>query len=507
MGELVSDVERRSAGPAAGAEERLRQVLAERQRAEDIARELSEKLSFQASHDALTGLLNRYEFEHQLRQLLADAARHRHEHALCYMDLDQFKIINDSCGHAAGDEMLRQLGHLMRDNVFQRDIVARLGGDEFGVLLEHCSLPRAKKVAANLLRQIADFRFQWQGKSFSIGASIGLVPIVESSAGVTDVLRVADSACYVAKDEGRNRIRTYRTDDAELVRRSGEMRWVNRIRLALEEDRFQLDFQPIVPVAAPASPDASRSSGFFELLLRLEDESGRRIPPDAFMPAAERYNLATQIDNWVLRSAFDWLASHPQHLDRICQCSINLSGQSLGDLDFLRRVLRLLEEKKIAPERICFEITETAAIANLAQATHFIRSLRTLGCRFALDDFGTGFSSFAYLKNLPVDFLKIDGMFVIDVLKDRFDRAVVRSIVEIAEVTGKQTIAESVESATILDKLKTLGVDYAQGNGICRPRTLERFTLPADADPEAVGRAAGPARRGAPDSTQLALPF
>ncbi|MEM7355969.1 MAG: EAL domain-containing protein [Acidobacteriota bacterium] len=496
MGELVSEVESGSVSPVVEGDERLRQVLIERQRAEEIARELSEKLSFQASHDALTGLLNRYEFEHRLRQLLADASENRHEHALCYMDLDQFKIINDACGHPAGDELLRQLGHLMRENVFQRDIVARLGGDEFGVLLEHCSLARAKKVAANLLRQIADFRFLWEGKSFSIGASIGLVPIVESSGGVPDVLRVADSACYVAKDEGRNRIRTYRTDDAELVRRSGEMRWVNRIRLALEENRFQLDYQPIVGMGG--ARNGSEESGFFELLLRMQDEAGRRIPPDNFMPAAERYHLATQIDTWVLRSAFEWLTQHPETVQRIRQCSINLSGQSLADLDFLRFVLRQLEEKAIPPERICFEITETAAIANLAQATHFIRTLRTLGCRFALDDFGTGFSSFAYLKNLPVDYLKIDGMFVIDMTRDRFDQAVVRSIVEIAKVTGKQTIAESVENTAVLNRLKRVGVDFAQGNGIARPQPLEGFEWPAPSEIEAESESR---------PEQLALPF
>ena len=474
-------------------------IAIERDRAEEASRALAAQLSHQASHDALTGLLNRYELERRLHRLLGDARANRRQHALCYMDLDQFKVINDTCGHAAGDELLRQLGELLRHQVFQRDEVARLGGDEFGVLLENCTLTRAKKVAGTLLRRIEDFRFLWNGKSFSLGVSIGLVPITESSDSVGGILRAADSACYVAKDEGRNRIHTYRIDDAELVRRSGEMRWVNRIRLALEENRFQLDFQPIASIREP-----NASGAHFELLLRMEDESGRRITPDAFLPAAERFHLATKLDHWVVGAAFDWLTSHPRHLERMRLCSVNLSGQSLGDRDFLRFVLQELETRQLPPSKICFEITETAAIANLSHATHFIRALRTLGCRFALDDFGAGFSSFAYLKNLPVDFLKIDGMFVVDVAEDRFDRAVIRSIVEIGQVLGKQTIAEFVESDTILRKLEQIGVDFAQGYAVGRPRPLEEFSWPEDSSAFRV-------RLDAPVPTcgsgQLALPF
>ncbi len=476
-------------------------IAIERHRSRESARELTEKLAHQASHDALTGLLNRCELERRLKRLLDDARRHGRDHALCYLDLDQFKIINDSCGHAAGDELLRQLGSLLRREVFQRDIVARLGGDEFGVLLEDCSLARAKEVADTLRRAVADFRFSWLGRSFAVGVSIALVPITPASDSLTGILKAADSACYVAKDEGRNRIHTYRADDAELVRRSGEMRWVNEIRIALEENRFRLVVQPIVAVGVP--PERGER---FELLLRIENEDGRLVTPDAFLPAAERYDLATRLDVWVLNAAFDWLRSDPQHLDAARLCSINLSGQSLGDLEFLKLIIRGLEEQQIPPEKICFEITETTAIANLALATRFIRSLRSLGCHFALDDFGTGFSSFAYLKSLPVDFLKIDRIFVQGVIEDRVDLAVIRSMVEIGKLTGKRTIAEGVESESVLKMLEQIGVDYAQGYHLGRPQPLEDFSRMqalrvADSASE-VGAPRPPVGAG-----QLALPY
>ncbi len=476
-------------------------IAIERHRAQESARELTEKLAHQASHDALTGLLNRYELERRLKAMPDDARSSGRDHALCYLDLDQFKIINDSCGHAAGDELLRQLGSLLRREVFRRDIVARLGGDEFGVLLEDCSLADARSVADTLRRAIQDFRFSWQGRSFQVGASIALVPVTAASDSLSGILRAADSACYVAKDEGRNRIHTYRPDDAELVRRSGEMRWVNEIRIALEEGRFRLVFQPIVALRPPRGRGAR-----FELLLRMADENGRLVAPNAFLPAAERYDLATLLDVWVLDAAFDWLGSDPSRLDAARLCSINLSGQSLGDLEFLKRIIRGLEERQIPPERICFEITETAAIANLAHASRFIRSLRGLGCRFALDDFGTGFSSFAYLKNLPVDFLKIDRLFVQGVIEDRVDSAVIKSMVEIGRLTGKRTIAEGVETNSVLRMLERLGVDYAQGYHLGQPQPLEDFSClrPADAEegsrkPEASRPPAGP--------SQLALPY
>lgn len=448
-------------------------IAIERDQADEATRELTEQLSFQASHDTLTGLYNRDQLERRLRRLLDDARRHGREHALCYMDLDQFKIINDSCGHDAGDELLRQLARELQPAVFERDMLARLGGDEFGVLLEDCSLDHAKTVAEGMRQVVEAFRFSWRGGEFQVGASIALVPIVESSESVTGILRAADATCYAAKDEGRNRIRVYRPDDARLLRRSGEMRWVNRIRLALEEDRFHLEVQPIASLRGPRP-----SGAHFELLLRMEDEDGHRLTPEAFLAAAEHYSLATLLDRWVLATACDWLRRQARHLEQVYLCSINLSGQSLADQDFLRFVLSELEEKQIPPEKICFEITETAAIADLSHATRFIQALRTLGCRFALDDFGTGFSSFAYLKSLPVDFLKIDGMFVVGVLKKRFDQCVVRSIVELSRLAGKRTVAEFVEDERVLRKLEQIGVDFAQGYAVGRPRPLETMRLP-----------------------------
>ncbi len=470
-------------------------IAIERQRADKNARELAEKLTFQARHDALTGLYNRQWLERRLRQLLEDARRNGRQHALCYLDLDQFKIINDSCGHAMGDELLQRLGTELSQAVAGHDMLARLGGDEFGVLFENCSLDRAQQAADAIRRAIEGFRFRFKGEDFSIGASIGLVPIVQSSGTVAGILRAADAACYAAKDGGRRRIHTFRPDDTELLRRSGEMRWVNRIRLALEEDRFCLDGQPIVNLHGPRPAGA-----FFELLLRMETADGRRFAPGEFLGAAERYDLATLLDRWVLVAACDWLRGAPRRLDQVGRCSINLSGQSLADRDFLRFVLCQLEEKQIPPEKICFEITETAAIADLSRATRFIQALRSLGCRFALDDFGTGFSSFAYLKSLPVDYLKIDGIFVVGVLEKRFDRAVVRSIVELSRLVGMKTIAECVENHQVLRKLEQLGVDYAQGYAVGRPRPLEAMALPGPA--LALG--------GVPNAEpprQLSLPF
>ena len=298
--------------------------------------------------------------------------------------------------------------------------------------------------------------------------SIGLVPITEASEGITGVLSAADTACYAAKDQGRNRIHVYREDDAELAKRHGEMQWVARIDRALEERRLQLNCQPIVSVQSCAQ----RQGTYYELLLQMEDEWGNAVPPGAFLPAAERYNLSTKLDCWVVATAFEWLTAHPRHLDTLYLCSINLSGHSLGDQQFLSFVVRQFDEMNIPPQKICFEITETAAIANLSSATRFIKALKGRGCRFALDDFGSGLSSFAYLKKLPVDFLKIDGVFVQDIVNDPIGLAMVKSINDIGHVMGKQTIAEFVEDAPTLDKLREIGVDYAQGFGIGRPQPL-----------------------------------
>ena len=437
---------------------------------EDIteARELSEKLSYQASHDALTGLVNRDEFDARLRRVLMTAQERREEHALCYLDLDQFKIINDTCGHAGGDELLRQLGGLLRDKIRKRDTLARLGGDEFGVLMEHCSTDQAHRTADTLRTTLEEFRFAWGDRSFKVGASIGLVPISELTVSAGEVLRAADAACYAAKDKGRNRIHVYHPDDEALAKRHGDMAWVSQIQQVLEGNRLRLYFQPIVRVE-----DDQRRGLCYELLLRMLDADGQTVLPGAFLPAAERYNLASVLDQWVIESAMKWYAAHPEHLEWLDFCAINLSGSSLADEAFLEFVISCFNRCEIPPKKICLEITETAAIANMSGATHFMDTLQRLGCRFALDDFGSGLSSFTYLKHLPVDILKIDGQFVKDINQDPIDLSMVKAINEIGHLMGKQTIAEYVESRAVLDKLREIRVDYAQGYGIGQPQPLE----------------------------------
>ena len=425
---------------------------------------LSEKLSYQASHDALTGLVNRREFEQRLRHLIDLARQEDTEHALCYLDLDQFKVINDTCGHVAGDELLRQLGMLLPEQVRKGDTLARLGGDEFGVLMERCSIMQATRVANALLDSVRNLQFHWEDKTFNVGVSIGVVPINETSEGITEVLSTADSACYAAKDGGRNQIHVYREDDVKIAHRQGEMQWVARIQHALDDDRFELYAQPIATVEPSDSAPAH-----YEVLLRMQDEQGQIVLPGAFLSAVERYNLSARLDNWVTRNAFEWLVQHPKCMESLDLLSINLSGHSLGDGQLMGHIVERFKEGRIPPEKICMEITETAAITNLTSATRFIRMLKEWGCRFALDDFGSGLSSFAYLKNLPVDFLKIDGLFVKDILDDPIDFAMVKSINEIGHVMGKKTVAEFVDSEDILSSLRDIGVDYAQGYAIGRP--------------------------------------
>jgi EAL domain-containing protein (putative c-di-GMP-specific phosphodiesterase class I) len=356
--------------------------------------------------------------------------------------------------------------------VRKRDTLARLGGDEFGVLMEHCTLVQARRVANEVRKAVGEFRFVWEERVFRIGVSIGLVPITESTEGVANILSAADSACYGAKDEGRNRVHVYHLDDADLTRRQGEMQWVPRIDQALEDDRFRLWLQPIVPVmTGPGEGE------HFELLLRLVDEQGEIVPPGVFLPAAERYGLSTNLDRWVVGTALGWLSRKAQLLERLHLCSINLSGTSLTDEDFLEFVHKQLEQSTVRAQQICFEITETAAITNLSKAMTFMGALKGRGCRFALDDFGSGLSSFVYLKTLPVDYLKIDGAFVKRIAEDEVDLALVRSINDVAKAMGKCTIAEFVESDAILEKLRAIEVDYAQGYGIGHPAPIEDTTL------------------------------
>ena len=432
------------------------------------AHELSSRLAYQATHDSLTGLVNRVEFERRLERLLESARRDGTSHALCYLDLDQFKVVNDTCGHLAGDALLERLAETLTFRVRQRDTVARLGGDEFAVLIEHCSLEQAMRVASTLHEAVSDFVFSWEGKPFQVGASVGLVPITPDLGNATDVLGAADSACYVAKDQGRNRIHVYTKDDAELARRRGEMSWVGHISGALAENRFRLRAQPIVPLT-PRRAGAHHC----ELLVVMIDRDGNQIPPGTFLPAAERYNLATRIDRWVVRAALNWLGDTSNKRGRPALCGVNLSAQSLGDTGFLEYIRSECRRTAVPASRLCFEITETAAITSLDIARRFMEALRGDGARFALDDFGKGLSSFGYLRALPVDYVKIDAQFVRDLLTDPIDLAMVRSINEVARLMQKCTIAEGVESHEVLAKLREVGVDYAQGYAIGMPRFID----------------------------------
>jgi diguanylate cyclase (GGDEF)-like protein len=427
------------------------------------AHEMARKMSWAATHDALTGLINRGDFERRLESLVSHMEQGKH-HALLYLDLDQFKVVNDTCGHAAGDQLLCQLSFLMQEHVREADTLARLGGDEFGVLLANCPAAQAHRVAAQLLEAVRAFRFAWEDKTFVIGASIGLVEIAGEGLSVASVLAAADTACYAAKDQGRNRVQAYSTEDSGVIRRYGEMHWVGRINRAIEDNRFRLYFQPIVPLQAGP---AARGHG--EVLLRMLDEEGKVVLPNSFLPAAERYDLIQRIDRWVVSRALAWMTGHD------LSCSINLSGQSIGDDRFLEFIVDQVQTSTVAPERICFEITETAAIANLARAVQFMSQLRERGCRFALDDFGSGLSSFGYLRNLPVDYLKIDGAFVRQVDRSAIDHAMVSAINNIGQVMGIRTVAEFVENETIRDKLAAMGVDFGQGFGIAKPAPIEDF--------------------------------
>jgi diguanylate cyclase (GGDEF)-like protein/PAS domain S-box-containing protein len=425
------------------------------------------RMAFLASHDPLTGLINRREFESRLHQALEGALSEGHERALCYVDLDQFKIVNDTSGHVAGDELLKQLAHHLSREIRSSDTLARLGGDEFGVILENCTIDKALAIAEMLREAVTNFRFVWQGRSYQVGASIGLVPINHESGTITELLSAADSACYVAKDRGRNRIHVYQPDDAALSQRSSEMLWVNRLRHGLDNDSFDLYAQAI----APLGEGRGGSEAFYEILVRIQDHD--LVLPAVFMPAAERYHLMPAIDRWVIDSAFSLIRDSAARRDAApALFAINLSGQSLSDDGFLPYVLACFEESGIVPARICFEITETAAIANLARARAFIARLKELGCRFALDDFGSGLSSFGYLKSLPVDYLKIAGEFIRDMAEDPVDHAMVDAINQIGHVMGLTTIAESVEDAAVIEKLRQLGVNYVQGLAIDRPRRL-----------------------------------
>ena len=433
------------------------------------AKKMEQSLSYQATHDALTGLINRTEFENRLRQSIDRAKSDKIIHAMLYLDLDNFKIINDTCGHVAGDQLLRQITRILEQKLRRGDVLARLGGDEFGTILEGCPVDQATVIASEICQKIQDYVFIWEMHSFNVGVSIGLVSIDEDSSNANQLLSLADSSCYAAKDLGRNRVHVYQEDDADVMKKKGEMQWVSRINKALQEDRFVLYFQTIKPV------NSEEKGLHFEILLRMKDEHGNIIAPGAFLPAAEHYGIIKILDHWVVRSTLAWLNENPDLTKEIKLCSINLSGSSIGDEHFMHHLAEHFKNCHFPAEKICFEVTETAAIRNLSVASLFIDTIKELGCSFSLDDFGSGMSSFGYLKQLNIDYLKIDGLFVKDIVIDPVDAAMVKSINEVGHIMGLKTIAEYVENDEIFDVIREIGVDFAQGYGVCRPRPLDEI--------------------------------
>jgi diguanylate cyclase (GGDEF)-like protein len=446
--------------------------MQKREQREKALLDSQKELTYQANHDVLSGLVNRRGFELHLSYAMETKQAENAEHVFCYLDLDQFKVINDTCGHIAGDELLRQISQLLKKHIRKHDVLARLGGDEFGILMVNCGVEDAKSIAQKLIDKVSRYRFLWEDKPFAISVSIGIAPVSDCINNANDLLRNADIACYAAKDAGRNCFRIYTESVLDIAKVHGEMQWVTKINWALENNKFCLYAQIIQPNVL------TDTCGFhYEVLLRMVDESGLLVSPNAFLPAAERYHLMTKIDKWVIRNQFDYLSKNPEHLASLELCSINLSGPSLTAPGFLQAVIDYLNYYQIPAEKICFEITETAAISNLTDATNFIDAMHKKGCSFALDDFGTGLSSFAYLKYLPVDFLKIDGVFVKGIVDDPIDYAMVKSIHEVGRVMGKKTVAEFVENSDVVLKLKEIGVDYSQGYGIAKPCPIEELNF------------------------------
>ncbi len=459
----------------------------------DITQEraFSTQLHHQATHDALTGLANRREFERRLQAAIDDRQRIGIDHALLYVDLDQFKVVNDTCGHAAGDQLLCQVSSAVKQRLRGGDLLARLGGDEFGILLVHCAAADAMALAELIRQRISEQRFPWKDKIFAINASIGVLCLTDHQTTVDDAMSAADQACYLAKDNGRNRVQLYRPDDQEMRARHGEMQWVEKINAALELDRFVLYAQEIRPLATWNSDIPGGEPPHLEILVRMLDADGALISPMAFIPAAERYGLMPRIDRWVIAKACKTLAECRIQVGDIPTCMINLSGGSVTDpgiVDFVRA--RLLQYS-LTGDRVGFEMTETAAIGNLSRAAELMGQLKELRCPLSLDDFGSGMSSFGYLRNLPVDYLKIDGEFVRDMAGDTIAYAVVEAIFHIGKVMGLKTVAESVENAQTLAALKQIGVNFAQGYHLARPVPLTEAVARL-ADMSSIASTSGP---------------
>ncbi|WP_371190826.1 EAL domain-containing protein [Thioalkalivibrio sp. K90mix] len=434
------------------------------------SRSLERDLIWAARHDELTGLPNRAEFERRLRKMVIHARRNGIDHSLIYLDLDQFKVVNDTCGHPAGDELLRQLATQFQERLRSSDVLARLGGDEFGILLERCTLGEAEAIAEKIRASVAEGRFEWQGKVFTVGVSIGVAPIDPDTGDAEQFMSKADAACYLAKEAGRNRIHVTHSGDENVAYCEDHMHCVQAISEAIEADRLWLHGQNICPVSG-------KGKGYTEVLVRVLDQKGELLSPGTFIPAAERFGIMPQIDRWVIRRVLTHMANPGSGFKG--RYSVNLSGQSLCDIEMLDFITKIFRHTRVDPSRICFEITETAAIANLDQASRFMKELRGLGCRFALDDFGVGMSSFGYLRDLKVDYIKIDGSFVRDMAEDPIHHAMVESIHHIGHVMGLETVAEFVSDPRLLVSLREIGIDYGQGFGLHRPEPLEPSPMEA----------------------------
>lgn len=431
-------------------------------------RRLSDEMSFQASHDPLTGLVNRVELEARVQRLLVKSHYDKSQHALMFIDLDQFKIVNDTCGHAVGDELLKQIAKMLGEIVRETDTLARLGGDEFCIVLEQCAIEQAQRIGQLICDTFEDFRFVHGEHRFRIGSSIGLVPVDDSWPDVPSILQAADTSCYAAKDAGRNRVHIWFDSDETIQARHSEKQWTTRIEKALDEDRFVLYAQLL-------SDLSEKETGIHaEVLLRMHDKENRIILPNVFLPAAERFHLAARIDRWVLRNAIDWLVNREADDINISMLCINLSGQSVGDRSFHVHACQMLSAAgESVCKKICVEITETAAVTNMTDASSFISKLKQLGVKVALDDFGAGAASFGYLKHLDIDILKIDGQFISDLLIDPLDDVAVRFFIEVARVMNFKTVAEFVNTQEVLSRIKDLGINYAQGYLLHKPEPID----------------------------------
>jgi diguanylate cyclase (GGDEF)-like protein len=433
-------------------------------------RGLTQQMSYQASHDALTGLANRREFERRVQDSLESARTNSARHALCYLDLDRFKTVNDTCGHPAGDSMLREVAALIKDTVRDSDTVGRLGGDEFGLLLTGCPLEKARQIADDVVQKVNDYRFVWKDKIFTIGVSVGLVEVSGESGALEEVISAADSACYVAKKQG-NHVHVYSARDEAAARHRGEIQWLQKLQTALKEGRFELLMQPIV-----ATSSATADGPAFEVLLRLQDDAvPGGIAPAEFLRAAERYRLMGDVDRWVVQTAFTALGRGGIRLPVGRSLAINLSGQTLGDPQFLEYVVDCLDRTGVSPHQICFEVTENSVITNIEHARRFIGVLHGMGCFFALDDFGRGLSSFGNLKNLALDYLKIDGSFISNLAADTVNQALVAAMIKLARTLKFRVVAEHVEDTGALEAAKRMGVDFVQGYQLGRPQPLARM--------------------------------